>query len=352
MGPLRRRLLTLGLAVLALAGCARPQGQAEILRYASPYSPNHPFSRADLEWMRFVERASQGRLKVQPFWGGSLISSDQSVIELRHGVADVALITPIYMRAGMKAMKTQAGFYGGVRTIEDQVSVYRCLEDRFPIFGQELAGVHVLAIQGGNLPNVLTRDRPIRRLEDLRGLRLRAPTELVPVLQKLGVDVVTMPMGEVYSAISKGVDDGVVAPADTIKSMHFNEVAAHLTLLHVPRGAYPARAISETRWRQLPPDLQGVLTRSTAVWEAALAREIGKAEGDGAAFGRKNGVEFIALDPAEQLRFDGIYNATALEHARDLNRYGIDGPAIFRQAQSVLSQGSPVGACGPAGPRG
>ncbi len=59
-------------------------------------------------------------------------------------------------------------------------------------------------------------------------------------------------------------------------------------------------------------------------------------------------MEFIALDPAEQVRFDGIYNATALEHARELNRYGIDGPAIFRQAQAVLKQGSPVTTCGPA----
>jgi len=252
------------------------------------------------------------------------------------------------MRAGMKTMKTQAGFYGGVRSIEDQVAVYRCLAARYPVFDQELAGVHVLAVQGGNLPNVLTRDRPVRRLEDLRGLRLRAPTELVPVLQKLGVDVVTMPMGEVYSAISKGVVDGVVAPADTVKSMHFNEVARHMTLLSVPRGAYPARAIAESRWRRLPPDLRAVLDRSTLVWEAAMAREIGKAEADGVAFGRTHGVEFIPFDPAEQRRFDGIYDATALEHAGELRRHGVDGPAIFHTAQAVLDAGSPVTGCGPA----
>ena len=35
-------------------------------------------------------------------WSG-LISADENVEELRHGVADVALITPIYMRGGMQA---------------------------------------------------------------------------------------------------------------------------------------------------------------------------------------------------------------------------------------------------------
>lgn len=332
------RLLLSLLALLFIAACApKAEPGVEVLRYASPYSPTHPFSRADLAWMAHVEQASGGRLKVQPFWGGALISSDQSVIELRHGVADVALITPIYMRAGMKLMKTQAGFYAGVRSIEDQVEVYRCLEGAFPTFAEEMAGVRVLAVQGGNLPHVLTRDRPVRRLEDLRGLRLRAPSELVPVLRTLGVDVVTMPMGEVYSAISKGIIDGVVAPADTIKSLHFDEVTKHMSLLSVARGAYPARAISEQRWRELPPDLQQVLANSVAVWEAALAREIAKADAGGFAYAREKGVQLIPIPPADQQRFDALYDAMALEHARQLD--GVDGEAVYRRARKVVAQG-------------
>lgn len=342
-----RKLIGVVVALLLLAACApaKPAGGVEVLRYASPYSPNHPFSRADIIWMRHVEKASGGRLKIQPFWGGALISSDQSVIELRHGVADIALITPIYMRSGMHVMKTQAGFYGGVRTIEDQVAVYRCLEQAFPIFGQEMAGVHVLAVQGGNLPNVLTRDKPVRGLADLRGLRLRAPGELTPVLQSLGVDVVTMPMGEVYSAISKGVVDGVVAPADAVKSLHFSEVARHLSLLQVSRGAYPARAISDARWRTLSPDLRQVLTEATPVWEAALAREIGKAEAEGMAMARTEGMSIVPVDPAEQARFDAAYDAEALSNARRLAEYGLPGEAIYRKARAVIAQGTPVKAC-------
>jgi TRAP-type C4-dicarboxylate transport system substrate-binding protein len=345
MMGLRRLVAAIGLT-LALAGCSAPPHKAQVvLTYASPYSPNHPFSRADIAWIKHVEQASGGRIKIQPFWGGTVISSDQSVIEVKHGVVDIALVTPIYMRAGMKVMKTQAGFYGGVRTIQDQVMVYRCMESKFPIFAKEMEGVHVLAIQGGNLPNVLTRDRPIRRLEDLRGLRLRAPTELVPVLQKLGVDVVTMPMGEVYSAISKGVVDGVVAPADTIRSLHFNEVAKHFTLLQVPRGGYPARAISEKKFKSLPADLQVLLDQSTPFWEDAMAREIGKAEKQGTDFGKTHGMDFIAFPADEQARFDQIYNETAAEHAAQLGRYGIDGSTIYQEARSVLAKGSPVQAC-------
>src|SRR5690606_6743955 len=148
-------------------------------------------------------------------------------------------ITPIYTRGGVHAQRTQTGFYGGVRAMQDQIDVYRCLETEFPVLAQELHGLKVLAVQSGNFPGVITRDRPIRTLEDFRGMRIRAPTEIIPVLREIGADPVNLPMGEVYSALAKNIIDGVVAPADTIRSLHFFEVARYYSEVRFPRGAYP-----------------------------------------------------------------------------------------------------------------
>lgn len=336
------RALVLAIMALGLASCLPARlpdaGGVYTLRYGSPYSPAHPFSRADLVWMRYVERASGGRLHIVPYWGGALTGPD-AVIELKHGMADIALITPIYMRAGMRAQKVQAGFYAGARTIEEQVRIYRCLANEFPILNQELAGVHVLAVQGGNLPNILTRDRPVRTLEDMRGLRLRAPNEIVPVLRRLGVDAVTMPMGEVYSAMSKGVIDGVVAPADTLKALHFTEVGRYQNMLWVSRGAYPARAISDQTWNRLPLDLRKILDDAAPVWEAAMAAEVKKGEAAGFAAGRAAGTRFQDPDPGQQARFDAAYSTVALESARALAAHGVDGEAMFRRAQALIARG-------------
>lgn len=336
------KALVLAIMALGLASCLPARlpdaGGVYTLRYGSPYSPAHPFSRADLVWMRYVERASGGRLHIVPYWGGALTGPD-AVIELKHGMADIALITPIYMRAGMRAQKVQAGFYAGARTIEEQVRVYRCLAAEFPILNQELAGVHVLAVQGGNLPNILTRDRPVRTLEDMRGLRLRAPNEIVPVLRRLGVDAVTMPMGEVYSAMSKGVIDGVVAPADTLKALHFTEVGRYQNMLWVSRGAYPARAISDQTWNRLPLDLRKILDDAAPVWEAAMAAEVKKGEAAGFAAGRAAGTRFQDPDPGQQARFDAAYSTVALESARALAAHGVDGEAMFRRAQALIARG-------------
>ena len=328
-------------AAMLLSACSdAPAPRAEhVLTYASPYPPTHPFGLADQEWMHWVERRSGGRIAFRPYWSGALISSDMSMEEVRHGIADIGLITPIYSKGGAHLLRGQAAFYGGIRDIPDQLAVYDCLASRFPAFGQELRGLHVLAVQGGNFPGVLTRNRPVRSLADLRGLRLRAQTDAIDILRQLGADPVNMPMGEVYSALAKGVIDGVVAPADTIRSLHFAEVARYFTTIRFSRGAYPARAMSDRAWRRLPPDLQQVLVEGKPVWEAALNGQILKAEAAGIEYGRREGITFSAIRPEEQRAFNALYNKDARAQAQRLRSVGVDAVPIYEEAQRLIASG-------------
>ena len=213
--------------------------QQIVLRYASPYPSSHPFSRADLAWITWVERESAGRLHIDAYWGGTLMSTPESVLELAHGVADIATVLPIYSLAGAQAIKLQASFYAGADTPAMQVAVYECLRRQFPVLDRELAGTHLLAIQGGSLPHVLTRTRPIRGLADFSACGCGVPNEMVPVLRAMGADPVTMAMGDVYSALSKGSVDGVVAPADTMLSLHFGEGRAFVQRIDLSARCLP-----------------------------------------------------------------------------------------------------------------
>lgn len=338
-------------AWLLLGACSAARGDAGVvtLRYATPYPPQHPFSRADNAWIEHVQAASHGRLRVQTFWSGSLLSADQSMVELRHGVADVGAIQPIYARGGAHAVRAQAGFYAGALDFTQQVSVYKCLAARHVVLRAELAGLEVLAVQGGNLPGVITRDKPVKRVADLRGLRLRAPSELIEVLHALGADPVNMPMNEVYASLAKGVLDGVIAPADTLRSLHFAEVGRYYAELAIPRGAYPARAIRSAVLARLPAELQRLLRDSSSVWEDALAREVKRASESGRAFGIERGVVFSAVSAADQRSFDEAYNAAAISSARDLRAHGVDGESMFHDARAWITrmraEGSASAAC-------
>lgn len=325
------------LAALALAACSQPAEEGLVLTYGTPYGPGHPFSRADSEWMAFVEAESGGAIRIKTYWSGGLLSADESMLEVRHGVVDIGLITPIYARGGAHLLRTQAGFYGGVRSYADQLKVYACMASAFPEFAEELEGLKVLAVQGGNLPGVLTRDRQVRSLEDFRGLRLRAPSELTGLLASLGADPVNMPMGEVYSALAKGVIDGVVAPADTLQSLHFDEVAKHFSMAQFARGAYPARAMSLKVWESLPDHAKQVLERSIPVWEQAMQSEITAAQERGFAYGREKQIDFVDFGPDDQAKLDALYNEHALTEARRFSGVDASAEPVLRRAQEIIA---------------
>ncbi len=324
--------------LFVLTSCSEPTSpNVTELTYATPYGPSHPFSKADRTWMDFIEKESGGSIRIKPMWSGALLSSDMSMEELRHGVADIGLITPIYIRGGTHLIRIQSGFYSGIESVESQVALYRCLAAKHPQFERELVGLKVLAVQGGSLPGIVTRDKKIESLDDIKQLRLRAPTELLTVLQSLGADPVNMPMADVYSSMTKGVIDGVIAPADTFRALHFAEVAKYFNTLVVPRGAYPARAMNLKRWNGLSDDQREILDKSTAIWEAALAQEIRAALHIGFEEAEKKGVVVSAMNTEEQDRFDALYLRDAERNARSLERFDIDGLAVFQTARASIT---------------
>lgn len=330
------------LGFLFLSACSK-ELEPDVLElvYATPYPPSHPFSRADQVWMDFVEQRSNGTLRIAPNWSGALLSSEHSMIELRHGLADIGLITPIYVKGGAHLIRMQSGFYSGITEIPEQISLYKCLSDKSDQFDEEMAGLKILAIQGGSLPGIISASKRIESLDDIRGMRLRVPTELLEVLDQLGADPVNMPMGDVYSSLAKGVLDGVVAPMDTFSSLHFSEVAEYYYDLVIPRGAYPARAMGEARWNSLSEEHKQVLEAGIPVWQEALAAQIinGMVEGEDVA--RAEGIVFSEVSPEAQQRFDTLYLESARGNAEALQRYDIDGLAVFENARaSINSDGS------------
>jgi len=325
------------LVLLLQVACERqvPAGVTELI-YATPYPPSHPFSRADQVWMDFIEAESQGSLIIRPSWSGALLSSEHAMEELRHGLADIGLITPIYVKGGAHLIRIQSGFYSGTTTIADQIALYTCMAQGNAQFEREIEGLKILAIQGGSLPGIVTANKPVTSLTDLQGMRIRAPTELLSVLEQLGADPVNMPMGDVYSALAKGVLDGVVAPMDTFRSLHFAEVADYYASFVIPRGAYPARAMNETRWQSLSAEHRQVLEDGIQVWQQALANQIELALEEGLQEAVAQGVIIAEVPASDQARFDALYLDFARQNAESLSRYGIDGLRVFNVARNSI----------------
>jgi TRAP-type mannitol/chloroaromatic compound transport system substrate-binding protein len=103
--------------------------------------------------------------------------------------------------------------------------------------------------------------KEIRGLEDLKGLKFRAPGNQGRVLQKLGVTPVTLPAGEIFPALQSGTVDGAewVGPYNDL-ALGFYQVCKYYYShgYHEP-GAHLQLMINEEAWQSLTPELQAIV---------------------------------------------------------------------------------------------
>src|SRR3546814_299270 len=134
-------------------------------------------------------------------------------------------------------------------------------------FAQEFPdSVKVLALHAHNAGLIHTREKQVKTMDDLKGLRIRSPSpQINAMLQQLGATPVGLPPGDVYENMQRGVIDGAVFPWDPINSFRLFEV----TKYHLDARSYTASfyfVMNKRKYDGLPADVRKAIddTRSEA----------------------------------------------------------------------------------------
>ncbi len=151
-----------------------------------------------------------------------------------------------------------------------------------------------LAYYDGGSRSFYNRERPIRSIEDMAGLKIRVMQSdvFVDMMLAMGANATPMPFGEVYSSIQTGVIDGAENNWPSYESTGHYEVAGYYTLnehLIVPE----VLVMSKISWDKLTPEDQE-LVRQAAKDSIPVNRELWAArEAESEAKVRAAGVEII-----------------------------------------------------------
>ncbi|MBD3789085.1 MAG: TRAP transporter substrate-binding protein DctP [Campylobacterales bacterium] len=116
--------------------------------------------------------------------------------------------------------------------------------------------------------------KEINSLSDLQGLKMRIPGLGGEVMQRLGVNPVLLPSGEIYTALERGTIDASewVGPAlDSL--MGFAKVAPYYyTGWHEP-GSILELTFNKTRWEKLSPQHQAIITAASEEMTSNMLQE-------------------------------------------------------------------------------
>jgi len=249
-----------------------------------------------------LEELSGGRLSVRQFPAGALNSSAPAQYSiLLSGVADIALAIPAYT-ADLFPKSDLIGFPGICKTAVECTEAMRRARSML----EAEYDAKVLGLWSNDAPVLLTRERPVRTLEDMNGLKIRVSTRsLIPFIEALGASAVMQPGTVVHQSLTTGVIDGVAISPSGIVAFQLHEPAAYLTtwlpasglpfVLLMNRGVYESLSPEERGWIDQAADASLSLAGATAYARAGA---------DGLRLAEEAGVEIIDLPEREIRRFE------------------------------------------------
>jgi TRAP-type C4-dicarboxylate transport system substrate-binding protein len=316
--------------VLCFAASAWSADKFE-LKFASEYADKHPTSiNAFFPWIKKMGELSQGRLMIQFYNPNTICPAKEVYATTVAGAADIGA-SPTHWVPGRFALcgaiEQPFLFNGAEAASLTTWEIYK----RFPEWREEYKEVKMLWQWASALNQLHTVKKPVRTLEDLRGLRIISWMASVnDLLKMLGANPVDGKPHDTYLALERGMADGVVCPLAPMRSFKITDAAKHHTIVNLLPGPFWA-GMNQAKWNSLPPDLQKIIEESTGEKMAVLS---GKTLDEGsiqdAKWMKEQKHSFYVLSPAEKERWKEKVKPSTEEWLKKMEQKG------YKSAKDIL----------------
>ena len=316
---------------LAAAGVSSAQ-ETKTLKFANQNAAGHPIILGMEKFKEIVEKQSGGKLKVNVFPGGALGSDQANVSAIQGGTLEMAS-----MNSGIFANQVKEF------AIFDFPFMFGSSQEADAVvdgpFGKKLhakldeKGIVGLGYYELGFRHISNSKRPIHKVEDLDGLKLRVIPNPINVdwVKALGANPTPLPFPELYAALEQKAVDGQENPVATINGAKFYEVQKHLVLTghqYNPQSVI----ISKKFWDRLSGAEKKII--SDAVTESAKYQreQARKLEASILENLKKNGMQVTQMPEAEMGKLlDKMRPVTA--------KYGVTvGQDLVKEVQAEIEK--------------
>lgn len=311
--------------------------------YANGYAKDHPQvgTLAD-EFIKRVEKATDGRLKIRHVPGGALLKPENMVDGVRGGVANMGSTVVSFFPGQLPISATLAGLvdlrYGNRLDLNGITEITTQLLNDVPEFSGEYEKLGLKVIWFVPSPAyAVISNKPIENLDGFAGKKIRVLGNVMPKLVEAAGGVpLSVAFSEIYTSLQTGVIDGALTDPPAMLNAKLFEVSKNLATTGPGNGALTAIApvayfVNLNDWNALPKDMQdavlSVATDMTAVGSRKMTElaeaSIGKLHDQGVE------VHHLSAEDTEKLAAKAP-DFLALA-AAELNKNGLPGDKIIAE---------------------
>ena len=299
---MKRLMIKTLLAAVAATAFGTAFAQERTIKFANQNTKGHPIVMGMEKFAEIVAAKSGGKIKVNLFPGGSLGSDQANVSAMQGGTLEMASMNSGIFAAQVKefAIFDFPFMFGNTKEADAVMD---------SAFGKKLhtkleeKGLVGLGYYELGFRNITNGKRPINKVEDLEGLKLRVIPNPINVdwVKALGANPTPLPWPEVYAALEQKAVDGQENPVATINSAKLYEVQKHMVLSNHQYNPQSV-VISKKFWDKLTPAEQKILSEA-AIESAKYQREQSRSQAAGILDNlKKNGMQVTELPAADMAK--------------------------------------------------
>jgi TRAP-type transport system periplasmic protein len=286
------------------------------LKFAGFHPPQNVHSILATQFCDEMKKRTNGRVEISYHPGGTLISGPRIFDGVIQGVADIGHSNTGYTRGRFPVSEVvlqqplgiPSGWVGG-QVADDFLNKFK---------PKEWDVVHVLFAHSVS-PLALLTVKPVRTLEDLRGLKIRAISTDGDLLKALGAMPVFLDSGEVYEALRRGVLDGAYVSLETLKGFRYGEVIKYTTnLWQIGKIGIFYWVMNKDKWNSLPADIKKIFDEVTAQYKEKTLLAWNESDIEGREFFTSKGGQMITLSEAESKRWADKMRPVFAEQIKEL----------------------------------
>ncbi len=299
LGLIVHVLLLLGFMGFMMMGgmVEKATAQSKIeLRAATYFATTHQLYKSMEDFLRKVEERSGGRVKINIFAGGTLLGAREIYEGVVKGVADIGMTMIGYTAGRFPEMEylelphSYPSSYVSSHVTNNYFNKYKPKE-----FDQTQMLYWFVSP-----PSVLILTKPVDKLEDLKGMKVRGTARVGDVITALGAVPQSTVAGEVFTSMSRGVIDGIMWPYETLYGWKLGELKPHVTSCWQVGGVYAFyNVMNKDTWAKLPEDVKKIFMQTSEEWIEKHALAYLQIDIEGLDYGKKLGCKIIELGPDE-----------------------------------------------------
>lgn len=297
------------------------------LNYSVFFPAPHKNAVLATEWAKEIEKRTNGKVQITVFPGGTLTPADKCYDGVVKGISDIGFSVFAYTM-GKFPLTQVADLPLGMKS---GLVATRLINEYYKKFKpKELDEVKVMYLHGHG-PGLLHTKKPVNKLEDLKGMKIRCTGMAAKIVSALGGVPVAMPMGETYDALSRGVVDGSMAPQEALQGWKWGEVVKYT--IENFGSSYSTGffvVMNKQKWNALSPDVQQIIERVNeefAEKQGKLWDEIDKAGRD---FTLSRGNKIISLSQDEDWRWQKAVKPILDDYVKSMKEKGLPGEEALR----------------------